>query len=547
MREEAIPGRRILAAVLPRLLLSLGKRRWAEQGALAGGEPLVVLDARTGTVVDAEHAALEAGVRLGQSSTAASSTAAVRFASIEPVDVERALDRIAEPLLTLAPTVAVAIQLPERDELAPLPDTVWIDVTGAAHLWGGEQKTIEAARARITAVSDEDGGGSQGYGARFAIASGPAIAAVLARCAALGPVIATHENERALLGALPLASLTLPPDVRAYLVRLGLSTLGALAQLPRGPMRARLFHDVQAGETRTLLRLLEGRDDAPLMAWAPPRRLLEEQRFEEALADRQALVFVARGMTARLATLLTSRGEATGQLELKLGFDRGILRLSHGGHAEVEATLVVGLPVPLADGEALLRTLMPVIERAELPAPVTWMGLEAKALVRARESQLDLGGGRRIDPTRLPRLAAELSAQLGEARVGVMERRDAHRPEKRFVVTLAPLRGERSARVSEASEMSSSTVALVPSRLLPEPLPIGRCEVGARLSVGGRSHTIEAIEATLRMEGVEWWTTPVSREYLRVALVEPRSGERSEALVFREIGTGKTFLHGWFE
>ena len=65
--------------------------------------------------------------------------------------------------------------------------------------------------------------------------------------------------------------------------------------------------------------------------------------------------------------------------------------------------------------------------------------------------------------------------------------------------------------------------------------------------VSGRPHRVERVVPLARLERVEWWVSPVTREYVRVSLVAEEGGERSEALVFHDrIGEG-SYLHGWIE
>jgi len=87
----------------------------------------------------------------------------------------------------------------------------------------------------------------------------------------------------------------------------------------------------------------------------------------------------------------------------------------------------------------------------------------------------------------------------------------------------------------------------VPTRLLPEPIRIERFVRGGRLVLFGRAHRVDRVAPLARMEGIEWWTRPVTREYVRVSLVAEGSLERSEALVFHDRIAHESFLHGWLE
>jgi protein ImuB len=94
------------------------------------------------------------GVREGQSiaeACALVSDLMVRVVSRDQVNL--ALGRIAELGLAFGPTVSIEA-----------PDTVWIDVSGVAHLCGGEQALAAELASRVRAL---------GHVARVAVASGP--------------------------------------------------------------------------------------------------------------------------------------------------------------------------------------------------------------------------------------------------------------------------------------------------------------------------------------------------------------------------------------
>lgn len=556
---KASPSRRILAAVLPELAVTLARRR------VPGcTDPLVaIVDPESAVVAAVDASAHRRGVRVGQGAAAAS----VRASSLRMVHVSREeigseIALVLEVLSVFGPTVAhrldrdaeLAGDEAPRDPTA-YDDTAWVDVTGATALAGGEKALAEAVRARIDAL---------GHPVKLALASGPRIASAFARASSTGLVIARNpEHERRLFGALPLDALSLGPRVHTFFRRVGLRTVAELAALPRAQVSARLEGGA-AG--RAVLDLLEGRDDVPLLAWTPVRVVKESQAFEEGVSGTEGLVFVLRGMTSRLGARLSARGEATGKLVLTLGLDRGIVRHlareaeehgdpsgepspdeARGGALAEQVVLAVGIPVPLADPEALLRTLVPSLERVELVAPVVRVELRAEEIAHARRDQLDLSRGRGIDPNRLRHLAAELGAELGEGRVGFVRVLDAHRPEKRAQLVLdgASIRTALTRELAPPSKDAGD--ALVPMQLLAEPARLERFVVGGRVVIDGRAHRVERVVPLARLEGVEWWVSPVSREYVRVALVSEAEGERSEALVFHDRSAHASFLHGWME
>jgi protein ImuB len=94
-----------------------------------------------------------------------------------------------------------------------------------------------------------------------------------------------------------------------------------------------------------------------------------------------------------------------------------------------------------------------------------------------------------------------------------------------------------------------------PSRLLPEPIPIGKISKGAVIAVDGRLYAIERLNFVMRLDGVEWWSeTPASRDYATAWLISgpgarPGGGAPTTALawVFVDRTTGEGYLQGWCE
>ncbi|MEJ7731917.1 MAG: hypothetical protein WKG00_22245 [Polyangiaceae bacterium] len=256
-------------------------------------------------------------------------------------------------------------------------------------------------------------------------------------------------------------------------------------------------------------------------------------------------------MTSRLGARLGARGEAAGRIEACIVYDRSIARLRTpaGSTPPLELELGIDLPTPLADAADLLRPLRAKLERAELLAPAVGVVCRVPHIARARRVQLDLSRNRAASPDALPALLAELSAEIGADRMGVLEAVDAHRPEQRS--RLAPVDRSRAgsavdARGSPAPAASAAAACVGPTRLLPRPVSLGRFARGAVAMVDRQLFTIEDARFVMRLDGVEWWTdAPVSRDYLRARLVS--SSAVAEGWVYVDRQTGEGWLQGWCE
>jgi protein ImuB len=559
--------RRIAAIVAPELACELVRQKTP---ALAGTRaPLAVILEREGALAEPGGAAIldvvgeEArryGVRVGQKVADASAlVASLAVHRVTFVELDAALGRIADLALGLGTTAAIELEhddrTRERSAFGSSPfDTVWLDVTGAAHLVGGEEALLDelAARAR-----------SLGHRVRAAIADGPRLAQALARWASVDlHAVAPPGRGAEAIAELPLRALPIDDEAASFFVRLGVLTVRDLARLPRAQVAARL-----GAHARTVLELVAGRDATPLVPYAAPRVLVDEARFDDAVHGAEPLLFVLRGMTSRLSARLAARGEACTRLEVDVFYDASIARLrlaeqdvsDEARDARARALhFAIDLPSPLVREADLLRPLRTRLESVALLAPAVGVRLSIPQIVRAPEVQLDLSRDVAIDPDALPALLAELSAEIGAERVGVLSVLDAHRPEARSALCpVARVDAPRSPVHADAERDEEDAPGLSPTRLLPEPVPLGRVRAGAVVAVDQRLYAVESARFVWRLEGVEWWTArPSSRDYARVWLV---AGDRSrrpgasvgpgsgEALVYVDRATGEYFLQGWCE
>jgi protein ImuB len=551
-------GRRIVALVMPELLLELVSTTSPLHARGPWGVVLVEPAAETDTSaeeplrpnvrLDAVSAsARRCGVRAGQTITEARATVAgLPIEKLRPDAVERALGTIAEVALGFGATVSLG-----------LPDTVWVDVSGSAHLFGGEAALTEELSERVRAL---------GHGVRVAVAEGPLLARAVARWAppnATGKSVfrIPRETAAAAVSSLPVVALPLSEECQEFLVRLGVLTLGDLSALPRKTIASRL-----AGEVGRALDLASGSDPTPLVPYQLPELIVEEVSFEHGVDGSEPLLFALRGVAARLAARLAGRGVAAEKLVLELDHDRTIARLRGG---KERTKLVFALSTALTREDELCRVVSSRLERTRLPAPTTALRLVAPVVVSATARQLELGealAGATDVEKELPLVIAEIAADVGETKVGVLKILDAHRLEARSTLVPAlpkkpratgrgtPRRGPDPRSATPLSVHVSGTPlevvegmnpfdARAPlTRLLPEPVRFdGALRVGATVAFERQLFTIDALRFEHRLHAVEWWNgAPITRDYIRIWL---RSTESLiEAVVYVDRANGKRYL-----
>ncbi|NUP09064.1 MAG: hypothetical protein HOW73_23685 [Polyangiaceae bacterium] len=571
--------RRIAAVVLPRLASELAAVQTLarDEGKPTGRALAVVLSeqseeaANGAALVGAvDDAAAALGVRPGMRvSEAMARSAAISFINLSPHDVEAALAAFAEVAMMFGPVVEV--------DAASL-DTIWIDVTGVAHLFGGEAVLREEIETRVAALRLSNDGFPSRHRVEVAIADGPFYAQALARFVSKHPdlprIAAPGEGKRAMRN-LPVAALGLSSDCVAFFGRLGVLTISDLDRIDRAQLTSRLesFSVPSAsGATRNIhevLGWLDGRDARPLVPFQPSEVLVDRATFEDGVEMAPRLVFAVRGLVSRLSARLMGRRQATNRIEVVLAYDRSIFAL-RGGTGEASSRLGFDLPAPLSHVDDLFRAVKAKVEGLELPAPVIRLEIHLSRIVRAPEVQLDLSRDVSVSPDALPALLSELSAEIGAERVGVLACADDHRPERRSALVgiheaaaRRPRRRSEGKQTSLFEEEAFHSEPAEPSRILPEPVLLTSAIEGGRrvppfqpgqcLFIGKQAVVVDEIRFDRRLESVAWWTSkPSSRDYLRVRVRFGASEGTSktstaDAWIYVERRTGSVFLHGWWE
>ncbi len=213
------------------------------------------------------------------------------------------------------------------------PDGVLVDITGAAHLFGGETRLLDdvetaCARRRLAV--------------RTAIAPTAGAAWALAHYGPARSIVVSHDPARSAaapimraLADLPVAALRLDADVITVLRRLGLKRLSDLAGIvnddgagsedhrAHGSGRDSLhrrFRNRKSPAANPLVRLdqLLGRVPEPLLPVIPQVMPVVQRRLMEPIRHRALLDTVVCDLAADMVRELEARGEGARRLELGL-------------------------------------------------------------------------------------------------------------------------------------------------------------------------------------------------------------------------------------
>ncbi|HSR55755.1 MAG TPA: DNA polymerase Y family protein, partial [Alphaproteobacteria bacterium] len=450
---------------------------------------------------------------------------------------------------------------------------LWLEVTGCAHLMGGE----DAMAAAITKAFAR-----AGFTARAGIAGTPGAAHGLARFGSHcgtgedgstgHAAIAPPGDEAAALAPLPVAALRLDARLCEELDALGLRRIGDLYPLAHGPKRALLARRFPA----ILLERLDaalGRQFEPISPGRERARFISRLTLPEPARAEAVVNRACERLTGELAARLAARGLGARRLVFT-AFDAG------GGSQRI----AIGTARPLASSKPLMRLFALKLGRIDPTPGIDGFSLEAveTAPLVLRQDRLSAGAGSGPDnpagkearedsdsEAALAPLIDRLHGRLGRRRVGRIALRPNHLPERAHAFTAAdrPPGPDRPRPGPEPETTSRPPGPDRPVRLFPRPEIV---EAMAEIPDGppvwfrwqGVRHRVARATGPERI-ALDWWTLPgwqanpaapaqppalgaAIRDYYRV---ETEAGTRFwiyRAGLHRADAPAQWFLHGIF-
>ncbi len=184
------------------------------------------------------------------------------------------------------------------------PDGVSLDITGCAHLFGGEAKLVDTLAQRL---------GGFGLTARLALAPTIGAAWALARHAPSGRLIVSREALHRHMAPLPVCALRLEQNTTEAMEKLGLKHVGDLIGKPRAPLAARFGPSA-------LRRLDEalGHEEESFRPLNPPHLHAAQCRFAEPLVTQEAIEIAIGRLSRDLCAMLEKAGKGVRRVELRL-------------------------------------------------------------------------------------------------------------------------------------------------------------------------------------------------------------------------------------
>jgi protein ImuB len=436
-------------------------------------------------------------------------------ADADPAEDAQALTALVDWCVRFSPAVA-----------ADRPDGLFLDISGVAHLWGGEAELMADFRNRLA---------GNGLPFRLAVADTPGAAWALAHFGRDG-TIAPPNGQAELLAPLPPAALRLEPEAAAQIERLGLRRLGQLIEIPRAPLGRRF-----GAQTLDRLDQALGRSAEALAFRRPPTPWIARLAFFEPISAPEDMARVTEDVTAKLCARLETEGQGGRRFEVAF-------------HRVDGKTLpvAIGLSLPGRDARRIARLLQPKVETVDPGFGIESVTVAAYAVepVGGRQTRIDAGLDAAVEDGLAP-LVDRLVNRLGPCAVWRAAPFESHVPEL-SVTREAPL----GAPAGEARPWDREAPRPVRLFRRPEPLEgviaLTPDDPPSQFRWRGRLHRIRRAEGPERI-GEEWWKADIAdvsiahiRDYYRV---EDQDGGRFwlfRAGLYQAGEPAKWWLHGLF-
>lgn len=420
-------------------------------------------------------------------------------------------------------------------------DGLMLDISGVAHLFGGEAGLCAQIEQRLAA---------QGFGARVGIGPNPFAASAIARFSQKQILPPEVEDARLpkIFGHFPLAALGLGSQVCEAMAQAGLRRVEDVFLRPRAPIAARFGTDVLAR-----LDQLLGLAKNPILPQFSAPDFSAERRFADGLTQESVILANIHILARDLGILLERHGVGARKLGLTLFRVDGVVR-------EVQ----VGTSRPLREAAAIVRLFSERLAGLREDGFETGYGfdvlrLDAQLVEPTEDLQTSVLPQTRVfapekdglQNDHITDLVDRLGARLGTRRITRLQIQDSHIPELADIsVPAAPFQ----ARQNLLKPSAASPLPERPLHLLKPPEPIetiAKVPDGPPMRFRWRRalHEVVAIEGPERI-APEWWKRApkaLTRDYFRA---EDAAGQRfwlfREGILQVEHPHPAWFIHGLF-
>jgi protein ImuB len=397
------------------------------------------------------------------------------------------------------------------------PDGIIMEVTGCAHLWGGEMKYIRDINLRLK---------NRGYDVRVTIADSIGTAWAIAHYGNVSSIIESGKQMEALL-SLPPSALRLELNMTDRLHKLGLHQIRRFINMPRTALRRRFGKEL-------ILRLDQalGYEEEPIIPVQPIEPWRERLPCLEPIVTATGIEIALRRLLDTICQRMHQEGMGIRKAELTCFRSDGKLeKIEIGTH---RATQNAKHLYKLFEDKISMIDPDPGIELFMIEA------LKAEKISPLQEKLWDAICG--LEDTGLSELMDRLANRFGKAPIKRFLPSEHYLPEKSF---------KESDSLSESSNIPWLIDRPRPLQILSRP---ERIDVTAPIPdyppmlfrYEGRLHKIKKADGPERIEQ-EWWIKdgPL-RDYYAV---EDEEGQRYwlfRSGHYQENVKPKWFIHGFF-
>ncbi len=390
------------------------------------------------------------------------------------------------------------------DRFTPLvaldfPHGLFLDITGCAHLFGGEAALLQIICEALT---------RQGFAVSAGIASTSICARTMTRYIS-GQIIRDGEEADA-VWPLPVFTLGAEDTITRGLRRAGLKTIGDVAARARHEITARFGADFT-----TLLEQALGQGDAPISPRKPLPDYIVEKRFPEPITTEGVIAATLSRLAQTLVMAMDRQGKGARRLEASFFRTDGAVR-----------TIVVDTGQPVTKSGVMDRLFRERLDALNDPLDPGF-GFDLIRLSASRteivvQQQRDLDANVH-DNDELAALIDRIAARIGGRRVVVHLPQDTHIPERAALAAPAQHHFAAAMHATWPARVEGEP-PLRPLRLFEKPEPI---KVPFATVPDGPPHHFtwrRADHAVVRVEGpervaMEWWKQngqTLTRDYFRV-------------------------------
>jgi protein ImuB len=521
---SAAPAKAFSSESMPRTRSGMGTGSREENASKQDDPPCIVVAKQNNALqisaLDdaAAHLGLEIGLPLAN---ARAICPQLQVFDADDVADARALNIIADWCDRFTPLVAL-----------DSPHGLFLDITGCAHLFGGEAALMQIICEALT---------RQGFAVSAGIAGTSICARTMTRYSS-GQIIRDGEEADA-VRPLPVFALGAEDAITRGLRRAGLKTIGDVAARARHEITARFGADFTA-----LLEQALGQGDAPISPRKPLPDYIVEKRFPEPVATEDVIAATLSRLAQTLVTAMDQQGKGARRLEASFFRTDGAVRM-----------IVVDTGQPVTKPGVMVRLFRERLDALNDPLDPGF-GFDLIRLSASRseivvQQQRDLDANVH-DNDELAALIDRIAARIGVRRVVVHLPQDTHIPERAMLAMPAQHHLAAAMHATWPARVEGEP-PLRPLRLFEKPEPI---KVPFATVPDGPPHHFtwrRAHHAVVRVEGperiaMEWWKhngQALTRDYFRV---EDEAGLRfwiyRDGLYGSELVTeeGKPAPANWF-